>query len=85
MDRSIAILVQVGVEVATVRAVDHVLALGVQVDVTEHGAERDDWPGLLDPTIPPQADAGWIGAVGPPSYGDEPEEEGERSGYPPPR
>ncbi len=28
-------------------------------------------------TIPPQADAGWIGPVGPgPSYGDDPEEEG---------
>ncbi|MBW3618750.1 MAG: flavodoxin family protein [Actinobacteria bacterium] len=51
MDRSIAILEQVGVEVTTIRAVDHVLAPGVQVDMTEHGAERDDWPGLLDQVL----------------------------------
>jgi multimeric flavodoxin WrbA len=33
-------------------------------------------------TIPPQADAGWIGAVGPgPSYGDEPEDGGPPVGF----
>jgi multimeric flavodoxin WrbA len=154
MDRSIAIMEQVGVEVDVVRAVDHELAPGVQVDMTEHGSfERDDWPPLLERvlaadvlvlgtpiwlgspssvctqvverlyaysgelndrgqfdfygrvggamitgnedgvkhcamyllfalqhlgyTIPPQADAGWLGPIGPgPSYGDDPGEEG---------
>jgi multimeric flavodoxin WrbA len=136
-----------GVAVTSIRAVDHVIAPGVQPDMTEHGAERDDWPAIqeqvmaadilvlmtpiwlgqkssvamrvverlyaysgilnaagqyayygraagclvtgnedgvkhvsmgllyslqhLGYVIPPQADAGWIGEVGPgPSYGD---------------
>ncbi|HSL58395.1 MAG TPA: flavodoxin family protein [Acidimicrobiales bacterium] len=148
MDRSIAILRSVGVEVDLVRAVDHDIAPGVYPDMTEHGAARDDWPAIQDRvmaadivvigtpiwlgdkssvcarvierlyaysgilneagqyayygrvggclvtgnedgvkhvamnvlyslqhlgfTIPPQADAGWIGEVGPgPSYGDD--------------
>ena len=147
MDRSIGLMRDRGVTVDVVRAVDHVLAPGVQIDMTQHGAERDDWPALqeqvmaadilvlgtpiwlgdkssvcsrvierlygfsgetnaagqyayygrvggvvvtgnedgvkhvamnvlyslqhLGYTIPPQADAGWIGEVGPgPSYGD---------------
>lgn len=145
-----------GVTVETVRAVDLDLAPGVQPDMTEHGAERDDWPALyrkvqaadilvigtpiwlgerssvasrlierlyamsgmlneqgqyayygkvggcivtgnedgikhvamgtlyalqhLGYTIPPQADAGWIGEAGPgASYGDE-REDGSRVG-----
>jgi len=149
MDRSIAILEQVGVEVTVIRAVDHHLAPGVQLDMTADGLfDRDDWPQLFEQvlaadilvlgtpiwlgspssvciqvierlyaysaelndggqydyygrvggavitgnedgikhcamtmlyalqhlgyTIPPQADTGWIGPVGPgPSYGDE--------------
>jgi multimeric flavodoxin WrbA len=136
-----------GVTVEHVRAADHVLAPGVQPDMTEHGFEVDDWPRIyakvkhadilvigtpiwlgerssicasvierlyaqsaqlndkgqyvyygkvggclvtgnedgikhvamgvlyalqhLGYTIPPQADAGWIGEAGPgPSYGD---------------
>jgi multimeric flavodoxin WrbA len=136
-----------GVTVEHVRAADHVLAPGVQPDMTEHGFEEDDWPRIyakvkhadilvigtpiwlgerssicagvierlyaqsaqlndkgqyvyygkvggclvtgnedgikhvamgvlyalqhLGYTIPPQADAGWIGEAGPgPSYGD---------------
>lgn len=35
-----------GVAVDTIRAVDHELAPGVYPDMTEHGAERDDWPAL---------------------------------------
>lgn len=35
-----------GVSVETIRAADHVLAPGVQPDMTEHGFERDDWPTL---------------------------------------
>lgn len=136
-----------GVTVEHVRAADHILAPGVQPDMTEHGFEVDDWPRIdakvkhadilvigtpiwlgersstcasviermyaqsaqlndkgqyvyygkvggclvtgnedgikhvamgvlyalqhLGYTIPPQADAGWIGEAGPgPSYGD---------------
>ncbi|MEX1163650.1 MAG: flavodoxin family protein [Nitriliruptor sp.] len=52
MDRSIAILEQVGVEVDVIRAVDHQLPPGVQVDMTEDGPfERDDWPGLLEQVL----------------------------------
>jgi multimeric flavodoxin WrbA len=148
MDRSMAILEHHGVEVTTIRAVDHDIAPGVYPDMTEQGAERDDWPAIAEQilaadilvigtpiwlgekssvatrvierlyalsgetndagqyiyygrtggclvtgnedgikhcamnilyslqhlgyTIPPQADAGWIGEAGPgPSYGDE--------------
>ncbi len=137
-----------GVEVDMIRAVDHDIAVGVQPDMTEHGAASDEWPALFERvmaadilvlagpiwlgdnssvtkhvverlygnsaklnergqwayygraagclitgnedgvkhcamnllyslqhlgyTIPPQADAGWIGEVGPgPSYLDE--------------
>jgi multimeric flavodoxin WrbA len=136
-----------GVAIERVRAADFVLAPGVQPDMTEHGFDKDDWPGIfarvkradilvigtpiwlgerssicssvierlyaqsaqlndkgqyvyygkvggcivtgnedgikhvamgvlyalqhLGYTIPPQADAGWIGEAGPgPSYGD---------------
>ncbi|MDT0633305.1 NAD(P)H-dependent oxidoreductase [Rubrivirga sp. S365] len=37
-----------GVTVEAVRAVDLDLAPGVQPDMTEHGADRDDWPALYD-------------------------------------
>ena len=141
----------------TVRAIDHEIAPGVYPDMTDHGAERDDWPEIwpkvLDAdililgtpiwlgekssvcqmiieklyahsgetnekgqyifygkvggcivtgnedgikhvgmgvlyslqhvgyTIPPQADAGWIGEAGPgPSFGDE-REDGSCAGF----
>jgi multimeric flavodoxin WrbA len=147
MDRSIALMRDVGVTVDVVRAVDLDLPPGVQPDMTEHGFARDDWPAVqqqvlaadvlvlgtpiwlgekssvctrvverlygwsgetnaagqylyygrvggvvvtgnedgvkhvamnvlyslqhLGYVVPPQADAGWIGEVGPgPSYGD---------------
>ena len=146
-----------GVSVRNVRAVDHQLAPGVQPDMTRHGFDLDDWPGLykrvqdaeilvigspiwlgerssvcsrlierlysqsaelndkgqyvyygkvggcivtgnedgikhvaqsvlyalqhLGYTIPPQADAGWIGEAGPgPSYGDT-RDDGGRVGF----
>lgn len=152
-----AIFEQQGVTVERVRAVDLDLAPGVQPDMTEHGAETDDWPALYEKvaaadilvvgtpiwlgeassvcrrlverlyamsgelndagqyvsygkvggcivtgnedgikhvamnllyslqhlgyTIPPQADAGWIGEAGPgPSYGDE-ADDGSRVGF----
>ncbi|MBK5306257.1 MAG: flavodoxin family protein [Frankiaceae bacterium] len=36
-----------GVQVETVRAVDHDIATGVWPDMTEHGATTDAWPGLF--------------------------------------
>ncbi|HEX9765599.1 MAG TPA: flavodoxin family protein [Nitriliruptorales bacterium] len=152
-DRSIAIMQANGVEVTSIRAVDHDIAFGVYPDMTEHGWDHDGWPSIqeqvmaadilvlmtpiwlgekssvcsqvierlygfsgelndrgqyayygkvggvlvtgnedgikhvamgtlyalqhLGYTIPPQADAGWIGEAGPgPSYGDEREEGG---------
>ena len=47
-DRSIAVMERNGVAVEVVRAVDHVLAPGVQPDMTEHGFERDDWPQIFE-------------------------------------
>ncbi len=46
-ERSIAILRHLGVTVDVIRAVDHVLAPGVVPDLTEQGADRDDWPQLF--------------------------------------
>ena len=48
MDISIDIMEKNGVSVETVRAVDHDLAIGVWPDMTEHGADRDDWPALYE-------------------------------------
>lgn len=46
MDASKAILEANGVTVDEIRAVDHHIAPGVHPDMTEHGAERDEWPAL---------------------------------------
>ena len=48
MENALAIMATHGVAVDRVRAVDHVIAPGVQRDMTEFGAERDDWPGLQE-------------------------------------
>ena len=50
-DRSIAIMEKQGVSVEVIRAVDHEIATGVWPDMTEHGWERDDWPGLFETII----------------------------------
>jgi multimeric flavodoxin WrbA len=148
MDRSMALMRRNGVGVDVIRAVDHQIAPGVQLDMREHGASEDEWPELMrrvlaadilvlgtpiwlgDPSsvcrrvverlyswsgelnddgqsvyygrvggclvtgnedgvkhcamnllyslqhlgyaVPPQADAGWLGEIGPgPSYGDD--------------
>ncbi len=158
MDRSIELMRSVGVGVTSVRAVDHEVPPGVQIDMTEHGFDRDDWPAIqqqvmaadilvigtpiwlgdkssiatrvverlygysgelnvegqyayygrvggvlvtgnedgvkhcamnllyslqhLGFVIPPQADAGWIGEVGPgASYGDDSEDGGPPVGF----
>ena len=157
IDMSEAIMVKNRVTVERIRATDYDLAWGVWPDMTEHGAESDEWPqvwpkveaadivvlatpiwlgekssvcqllieklyahsgetnakgqyifygktggclvtgnedgikhvgmGVLYSmqhvgfTIPPQADAGWIGEAGPgPSYGDE-LDDGSRAGF----
>ncbi|WP_026911056.1 flavodoxin family protein [Patulibacter minatonensis] len=46
MDNAAAIMAAHGVEVDRIRATDHVIAPGVQEDMTDFGAERDDWPAL---------------------------------------
>ena len=48
---SMAIMRGQGVSVTSIRAVDHVIAPGVQPDMTEHGAERDDWPAIQDQVL----------------------------------
>lgn len=152
------ILVRNNVALEQVRLVDHDVAPGVFPDMTEHGAETDDWPAIWEKvraadillvgtpiwlgekssvcqrlierlyghsgetnergqyvfygkvggcivtgnedgikhvgmgvlyslqhvgyTIPPQADAGWIGEAGPgPSYGDEKKDGSGRVGF----
>jgi multimeric flavodoxin WrbA len=47
-DRSMTVMEKVGVEVEAVRAVDHRIATGVYPDMTEHGWEHDDWPGIFE-------------------------------------
>jgi multimeric flavodoxin WrbA len=46
-DRAIAIMRRSGVTVDVIRAADRLIAEGVQPDMTEHGAERDDWPEIF--------------------------------------
>lgn len=147
VERSAAVMRELGCTVDVIHALDHVIPFGMEQDLTEHGVERDDWPALQERimaadvlvlatpiwlgepssvaslvierlyacsaevnergqnlyygkvggclvtgnedgvkscakrvlyalqhigfTIPPQADAGWIGEAGPgPSYGD---------------
>jgi multimeric flavodoxin WrbA len=47
-EASMAIMREQGVSVSALRAVDHVIAPGVQPDMTEHGADRDDWPAIQE-------------------------------------
>jgi multimeric flavodoxin WrbA len=50
-ERSIAILERNGVTVEQIRAVDHEIATGVYPDMTEHGAERDEWPQIFEKVL----------------------------------
>jgi multimeric flavodoxin WrbA len=54
MDRSIQIMQKLGVSVEAIRAVDHDLPPGVQPDMTEHGFDSDDWPGLHEKVMAAQ-------------------------------
>ena len=48
MDQSIGILEKNGVEVETIRVVDHEIAAGVWPDMKEHGWEQDEWPEIQE-------------------------------------
>jgi len=58
-----ALLEDAGATVDIVRAVDFDLAPGVQPDMTEHGARRDDWPALFE-----RVDAADILVIGTPIW-----------------
>ena len=47
-ERSTSIMRHLGVDVDTVRAVDHDIASGVYPDMTEHAWERDEWPRIFE-------------------------------------
>jgi multimeric flavodoxin WrbA len=46
VDLSTAIMDKQGVEVEVLRAIDHDIATGVYLDMTEHGWASDDWPAI---------------------------------------
>jgi multimeric flavodoxin WrbA len=45
---STRIMEQHGVAVEVVRAVDHDIATGLRPDMTDHGAQTDDWPAIFE-------------------------------------
>ena len=51
IDNSVAIMQAQGVSTEVVRVVDHDVAPGVQVDMTEHGADSDQWPALQEKVV----------------------------------
>lgn len=51
MDISAEIMRRQGVGVEMIRATEFEIAPGVWPDMTEHGWERDDWPGIFDRVI----------------------------------
>lgn len=46
IDISKAIMEKNGISVEVIRPIDHHIAFGVWGDMTEHGWDRDDWPGI---------------------------------------
>src|SRR5690242_16283577 len=48
IDASSEIMTRHGVEVETVRTVDHDIATGVWPDMTEHGWATDEWPAIQE-------------------------------------
>ncbi len=158
MQRAAGVMRAEGVSTTTIHALDHDIAFGMREDMTEHGADVDDWPAIQEMivaadilvigtpiwlgakssvaslvvermyahsgltndrdqyiyygkaagcvatgnedgvkavardllyamqhigyVIPPAADCGWLGSIGPgPSYGDEVEGEQQPVGY----
>jgi len=51
MRNAMAIMQTNGVQVDLLRAADHHIAYGVQPDMREHGADRDDWPEIFWPKV----------------------------------
>ncbi|MDP9066773.1 MAG: flavodoxin family protein [Actinomycetota bacterium] len=51
VDRSAGIMRERGVEVETLRAIDHDLAVGVWPDMTEHGWKSDEWPQIYEKVL----------------------------------
>ncbi|WP_412050529.1 MULTISPECIES: flavodoxin family protein [unclassified Hoeflea] len=51
MRNSMAIMQTNGVQADYLRAADHHIAFGVQPDMREHGADRDDWPEIFWPKV----------------------------------
>ena len=49
--KSAAIMTGHGVDVTTIRAIDHDIATGVYPDMTEHGWATDAWPGILEQVL----------------------------------
>jgi len=45
---SMEIMRRNNVDIELIRTVDHVIPPGVYPDMTEHGWERDDWPGIFE-------------------------------------
>ncbi|GAA3519128.1 flavodoxin family protein [Aeromicrobium panaciterrae] len=48
VDKSADIMTGHGVGVTKIRAIDHQIATGVYPDMTEHGWDVDEWPGILE-------------------------------------
>jgi multimeric flavodoxin WrbA len=48
---SMEIMRRQGVDVEMIRAIDHQIATGVWPDMTEHGWDHDDWPGIFERVI----------------------------------
>ncbi|MGZ4443620.1 MAG: flavodoxin family protein [Nocardioidaceae bacterium] len=48
VDASAAIMTKHGVEVENLRAIDHDIATGTWLDMTEHGWESDAWPEIFE-------------------------------------
>jgi len=48
IDISKTIMEKLGVTVEAIRPIDHDIATGVYPDMTEHGAERDEWPAVFE-------------------------------------
>ncbi|MCB0954074.1 MAG: hypothetical protein KDB13_15410, partial [Microthrixaceae bacterium] len=44
--RAGGIMAAEGVEVDVIHMLDHVVPAGMAMDLTDSGAERDDWPGI---------------------------------------
>jgi len=51
MDKSMEIMRNEGVSVESLRAIDLDLATGVWPDMTEHGWETDEWPGIFEKVL----------------------------------